>query len=529
MKITVYDGLNTIGGNKIHIEENGHGLFLDFGKNFARYKEYYKDFMKERAVRGIYDLWHLGLIPKLNIYREDLIPGDLNVSTYPKIPVDAVLISHAHLDHAGNAFLLKKNIPIVCSSYTIAILKAMMDTAQGSGFNVDLPYYAVRYDNKSKTYNCKYESKRDREGCILLSDEDEPYSSRDIILFRKNYKLIEFLKHRDQEESDNGKPIKMDDSKVKILDEVCLGFEITQYAVDHSICGATAYIVEGDVTIAYTGDFRRPNCKEMKNFIRDANGVDVLIIEGTRVSKKGDEATDNITETDVYKNACGIVEDAKGLVVVYLPPRNFERFDIFKKVAKMTDRELVVTPKMAYFLEALRYVDDDDRLKDVRIYRPFKGKEYMWEQITVFQNGNRDNEISRCHIKDEPEKYIMCLTLYEMAYLLDIMPENGTYIYSFSEAYNEEEELNFQVLWNWCRRFNFEVHGFSIDENGTVKYSKGLHASGHASKEDLIKVIEEIDPEHIIPVHTENPGWFAEMFGDKVVEMKEGKSWEIGA
>ena len=37
MKITVYDGAETIGGNKIHVEENGRGIFLDFGMNFAKY------------------------------------------------------------------------------------------------------------------------------------------------------------------------------------------------------------------------------------------------------------------------------------------------------------------------------------------------------------------------------------------------------------------------------------------------------------------------------------------------------------
>ncbi len=32
--ITIYDGSNTIGGNKIYLEESGEGIFLDFGMNF---------------------------------------------------------------------------------------------------------------------------------------------------------------------------------------------------------------------------------------------------------------------------------------------------------------------------------------------------------------------------------------------------------------------------------------------------------------------------------------------------------------
>jgi len=32
-EITVYDGNDTSGGNKIYVEENGEGVFLDFGAN----------------------------------------------------------------------------------------------------------------------------------------------------------------------------------------------------------------------------------------------------------------------------------------------------------------------------------------------------------------------------------------------------------------------------------------------------------------------------------------------------------------
>jgi ribonuclease J len=31
--LTVYDGANGIGGNKIYLEEGSQGVFLDFGKN----------------------------------------------------------------------------------------------------------------------------------------------------------------------------------------------------------------------------------------------------------------------------------------------------------------------------------------------------------------------------------------------------------------------------------------------------------------------------------------------------------------
>jgi ribonuclease J len=52
VSITVYDGAMGIGGNKIFVEENGRGVFLDFGKNFGKYGQFYEEFLKSRDVWG---------------------------------------------------------------------------------------------------------------------------------------------------------------------------------------------------------------------------------------------------------------------------------------------------------------------------------------------------------------------------------------------------------------------------------------------------------------------------------------------
>ncbi len=62
--LTVYDGANGIGGNKIYLEEGGKGVFSDFGKNFGKYGLFYEEFLKNRDTRGIHDLAYLGLLPK---------------------------------------------------------------------------------------------------------------------------------------------------------------------------------------------------------------------------------------------------------------------------------------------------------------------------------------------------------------------------------------------------------------------------------------------------------------------------------
>ncbi len=49
VSLTVYDGANGIGGNKIYLEEGGRGVFLDFGKNFGKYGVFYEEFLKNRV------------------------------------------------------------------------------------------------------------------------------------------------------------------------------------------------------------------------------------------------------------------------------------------------------------------------------------------------------------------------------------------------------------------------------------------------------------------------------------------------
>jgi ribonuclease J len=132
VSLTVYDGANGIGGNKINVEDKGKGVFLDFGRNFGKYGVYYDKFLKNRDSRGIHHLIHLDMIPKLNIYRPDLVPEDIILVPYPKLPVVAVLLSHAHVDHSVNIGLPDGEIPVIASPVSIAILKGMQDSGMPS-------------------------------------------------------------------------------------------------------------------------------------------------------------------------------------------------------------------------------------------------------------------------------------------------------------------------------------------------------------------------------------------------------------
>ena len=510
--LTVYDGASTIGGNKIHLEEKGRGILLDFGMNFAKYGEYYQEFLKERSNRGIYDLIHLNMIPKINIYRPDLIPADVDPTPWPKPNVEATLVSHAHLDHVGNIGLLRGDIPIIASTTSVAILKAMRDTSP-SGIGSEVSYYS----EKTPLDDCG--------GLVLESSRGGSYTARDMYLCTEpTAELRDFASHRPGDDSKRGK--KVDAGAVEHHSHLSLPFTVESYPVDHSILGAVAYILRGDTTIAYTGDYRLHGlgAENTRKFISAAREVTTLITEGTRVGRESDV---EITESDVLNNCLAATESEHGLVVADFSARNFERLQTFTEIANQTNRTLLVTPKDAYMLHALGCADGKCLMDEnnIAIYSELRNHTRdKWETEVVSKLWG-DKYVSHLNINHSPEKYLLCFSLFDLKHLLDIKPHGGTYIYSSSEAFTEEQEFDFQRLTQWLRYFNLKPAGYEMQDN-TPHFIKGFHASGHLSQSDLIKVIDQIDPDKIIPVHTSNKDWFKQQF-EKTITVNDGETIKI--
>ncbi len=516
--ITVYDGAQGIGGNKILVEGEKGNLFLDFGKNFGKYNVFYEEFLKNRDSRGIHDLVSLGLIPTLNIYRPDLIPTDCPMSSYPSPEISAVLVSHAHLDHSGNIGLLDLGIPIVASPLTLAILKGMQDSGVSS----------VETD----AYYASPKMPIDESGLLLESDKRLPYTCRNsICTTRPGDDLVEFLSHKPGEGGKNAKKYQPGDCT--LLENVALPFRVTPYDVDHSIFGATAYMLQGNEVIAYTGDLRLHGKlgEKTRDFVRHAKDASTLIIEGTRAGRhtgpEGErEGEPPTSEQMVYETCRAASDDARGLVIADFSPRNFERLETFEKIAQETGRTLVVTAKDLYLLNALQCADGVCRHQRVGIYGELVNmSRRKWESEVVMDTAS-GQYVSHKELRQNPDGYILCFSFFDMKHLLDIKPEGGVYIYSSCEAFDEEMEIDFRRLWQWIRRFGMETRGFSLDEKHKPVFDSRYHASGHASREDLAWIIDEVDPEILIPVHTTAHQWFRDNF-EGVRVMKDGERLEL--
>jgi len=512
VKITVFDGSSTIGGNKIYLEEGDEAVFLDFGMNFARYGEFFQEFLSERDTRGIHDLIHLGMIPRISPYRRDLIPSDLDTSSFRTLAPKAVLLSHAHLDHCGNISLLDRSIPVVASGVTAAILKGMRDTG-ASGMGSEVAYISTRVPHE------------DYGGLILSSGRGTPYMGRDFYCTDCADAISEFMSQKPGQGSRNSK--KLEPGAIRDLSRLRLHWNVDAYPVDHSIYGATAYVLRGETTVAYTGDMRLSgrNRELTRKFMQGARSADVLICEGTRVGRAHDS---DVTEDEVMRNCLAAVEGSGKLTVADFSARNFERLDMFIEIAERTGRRLVITAKDAYLINAIECADGSHRLDSgaIGIYHEMSPAERKWESEVVKPKWGGAYVAYDC-ISRAPGDYILCFSLFDMKHLLDIKPEGGSYIYSSSEAFSEEQEIDFRRLKAWLDRFGFSAYGFHMEgEEGAEvpRFEKGYHASGHLSADEIIGVIKEIGPGKIVPVHTEDPGWFREQFGDRVVLPEEGKT-----
>lgn len=464
--LTFYGGVNEIGGNKILLEDKDTKVFLDFGKSFSRRARYFEEYINPRAANGIEDFIQMGLLPDIEgVYRDDLMKMADRKIVEPDI--DAVLLSHAHSDHADYISFLHEKIPIYMGETCHLILKAIEERS-GSKIEREVLRYKPKPNNR----------------------KDKPIE-RKINTFRTGDKL-----------------------KIGSL-------EVEPIHVDHSVPGAYGFILyttEGP--IAYTGDIRMHGTKSQMtiDFIEKAKEVKpiALITEGTRINDE--EVLES--EEKVYNESNKIASATNRLILADFNFKDVDRLRTFYNIAKENGRKFVVKLNDAYFLKWLSQ-DAKLNLPDIKddnivIYVPkkrsgtYSNSDYM-EKESQFVDLN--NAWTAEQIAARESKVLCGIGFYSFTALIDIKPHPGAvYIHSASEPYNEEQIMDQKRLDNWIERF------------GMSKFQS--HCSGHARGRDLIEAVTKIGADMLFPIHTEHPESFMASV-PKSILVKEGMKYDL--
>jgi ribonuclease J len=132
--ITFYGGVHEIGGNKFLIEDKGTRIFLDFGMQMGKVNQYFREFVNPRTCNGMGDLFEFELLPKLKgLYRKDY-SEHMGFSGNEQNEISAVILTHAHVDHAAYIHYLRPDIPVYCSEGCMLIMRAFQETGSSEEY-----------------------------------------------------------------------------------------------------------------------------------------------------------------------------------------------------------------------------------------------------------------------------------------------------------------------------------------------------------------------------------------------------------
>lgn len=495
--ITFDGGVRELGGNQILLEDKGTKIYFDFGINFKRYSKYFLFPYSPKKFNALCVYIEKEIYPnRPGIYRNDYLK-QIGRKEEEK-SIDAIVLSHAHLDHTAGIHFLRPDITIYTDVSTRKILYALQKTS-GTPFNefIELTYYN---ELVPKVNGEGFRFLRRGEGTIR----------RPVNLFEPK------------------KPFKIGD------------VEIEAYPVDHSMPGAHGFIIHSSKgVIVYTGDlrFRGRRREDTEAFIEAARQAKpkYLLCEGSLIDKKQVGSED-----DIVKQVSDEIDKHSGMIIVSYPPRDLDRVETLCRIARRTKRQLVIDTRQAFLLDLFNgeygYPKTSSNL--LRIFMPRKGAglidteyEDLWE--TDYFSWERKyiehkNRVTLDELKKNPGAFIVSLSFSSLDDLIELEPpKDSYYLRLHPEPYTEELELQENVTINWLKAHNL-FHEEQLPLFGEDSYNiPQAHVTGHMSQEETTYLINRINPDVLIPIHTLYPEWFRDMFKGDVLIFERGEKLEL--
>lgn len=324
---------------------------------------------------------------------------------------------------------------------------------------------------------------RDHTGQLEWIRRDIPLFSgplaKDIML--SDYRNTDEINERLEKVSvfSPGKPFKIGDIK------------ITPFSVDHSACDSYMFLIEAESKkILYTGDFRTHGFRG-KNVpkILDAwvQKVDILVTEGTTISRPHTKA---LTESELQATLKNYVRQYK-YVFVLCASSNLERV-----LAAAHS-----TPRGKYFIcDNYQY----HLLKLIDHHWKSQSGVYAFPKVTTYGENLLE--------KFTEKGFVM-------------MVRDNKKFRSIIPQFDRSQSIILYSMWD----------GYLTKESSTLPEFlalagtwEKLHTSGHATPEALQMLVQKTNPDHILPMHTNAPEAFCQLFPDRNVHVLcDGETWQV--
>ena len=282
-------------------------------------------------------------------------------------------------------------------------------------------------------------------------------------------------------------------------------FHIMPVTVDHSAFDAYAFKVEaGGVSVFHTGDFRTHGFRSgrLSDVIEKFVGkVDYVVCEATNISRP---LAASQSEHDLQKEYQELFKENKGNVV-YSSSTNIDRLFGLYHAAKNAGRVFIIDEYQKKIMDIVTQRDSlwsKSRLYQfLEHYKPFvlsvlKGEFWMNDRFKDLLEKKgyvlmaRSNPTFDSLIKRIPGEKQVYLSMWD------------GYVDKSKAAYNEQ-----------------------LAKSLGKGYLR-MHTSGHCDMNSLREVFRLLHPKAIVPIHTEKPEDFAQLFGDEwsVVVLNDGES-----
>ena len=368
----------------------------------------------------------------------------------------------------------------------------------------DLQVEGLTYGDISKSALLITHYHGDHIGCIPKLPKDLPIFmgriSRDIQMELSNRLQMVDVFHRNMSERlktvhtfEPGRPFSWG------------SFHIMPVTVDHSAFDAYAFKVEaGGVSVFHTGDFRTHGFRSgrLSDVIEKFVGkVDYAVCEATNISRP---LAASQSEHDLQKEYQELFKENTGNIV-YSSSTNIDRLFGLYHAAKNAGRVFIIDEYQKKIMDIVTQRDS------------------LWSKSRLYQFSEHYKPFVLSVLKGEFWMNDRFKDLLEKKGYVLMARSNPTFDSLIKRIPGEKQV--YLSMWDGYVDKSKAAYNEQLAKSLGKGYLR-MHTSGHCDMNSLREVFRLLHPKAIVPIHTEKPEDFAQLFGDEwsVVVLNDGES-----